>query len=82
VAHIGILLPNTQCWSLTEVPPRSDQPITLGFALNPEFAFSVLDKGPGANLPEVCTCVSAFIFYFCIPVSTFLSYTHLSPFWR
>lgn len=52
VAHIGIMLPSTQRWSLTEVPPPSDQPLTLGFALNPEFAFSVLDKGPGANLPE------------------------------
>jgi len=61
VAYIGIMLPSTQRWSLTDAPPPSIQPITLGFALNPEFAYSVLDKGPGANLPEVCTCLSAFI---------------------
>lgn len=61
VAYIGVMLPSTQRWSLTEVPPPSVQPITLGFTLNPEFAYSVLDKGPGANLPEVCTCLSAFI---------------------
>jgi hypothetical protein len=61
VAYIGVMLPSTQRWSLTEAPPPSVQPITLGFALNPEFAYSVLDKGPGANLPEVCTCFSAFI---------------------
>jgi hypothetical protein len=76
------MLPSTQRWSLTEVPPPSDQPLTLGFALNPEFAFSVLDKGPGANLPEVRTCLSAYIFYFCIPVSIFLvilSILHSGP---
>lgn len=61
VAYIGVMLPSTQRWSLTEVPPPSVQPITLGFVLNPEFAYSVLDKGPGANLPEVCTCLSDFI---------------------
>ena len=61
VAYIGIMLPSTHSWSLTEVPSSSVQPITLGFVLNPEFAYSVLDKGPGANLPEVCTCLSAFI---------------------
>lgn len=61
VAYIGVMLPSTQRWSLTEVPPPSVQPITLGFALNPEFAYSVLEKGPGANLPEVFTCFTAFI---------------------
>ena len=61
VAYIGVMLPSTQRWSLTDAPPPSIQPITLGFALNSEFAYSVLDKGPGANLPEVCTCLLAFI---------------------
>ena len=61
VAYIGVMLPSTQRWSLTDAPLPSIQPITLGFALNSEFAYSVLDKGPGANLPEVCTCLLAFI---------------------
>jgi hypothetical protein len=53
VRHIGIMLPSTERWQLAKFPPSSGQPITLGLTLNPEFAFSVLEKGPGANLPEV-----------------------------
>ena len=64
VGHIAVMLPSTRRWSLTDAPPPADQPITLGLTLNPEFAFSVLDKGPGANLPEVYTYLSAFIFTF------------------
>jgi hypothetical protein len=54
VRHIGIMLPKTKIWPLTEFPSSSSEAITLGLTLNPEFAFSVLEKGPGANLPEVC----------------------------
>lgn len=54
VRHIGIMLPKPKSWPLTEFPPSSSEAISLGFALNPEFAFSVLEKGPGANLLEVC----------------------------
>ncbi|XP_033607618.1 nucleolar protein 6 isoform X3 [Cryptotermes secundus] len=52
VRHISIVLPSTERWQLSKCPPMSGQPITLGLTLNPEFAFSVLEKGPGANLPE------------------------------
>jgi hypothetical protein len=55
VRHIGIILPNTRRWLPSKFPPFSDQPVTLGLTLNPEFAFSVLEKGPGANLLEVGT---------------------------
>jgi hypothetical protein len=55
VKSIGIILPSTQRWQLAKFPALSDLPITLGLTLNPEFAFSVLEKGPGANLPEVGT---------------------------
>jgi hypothetical protein len=55
VRYIGIMLPITQRWPLTKFPPSANEPVTLGLALNPEYAFSVLEKGPGANLPEVCT---------------------------
>lgn len=54
VNHIGIKLPETKSWPLAEFPLSSNEAVTLGLALNPEFAFSVLEKGPGANLPEVC----------------------------
>lgn len=57
VRHISIVLPSTERWQLSKCPPMSGQPITLGLTLNPEFAFSVLEKGPGANLPEVGTDV-------------------------
>jgi hypothetical protein len=54
VRNIGITLPSTQRWQLA-AGSLSDVPITLGLTLNPEFAFSVLERGPGANLPEVGT---------------------------
>lgn len=55
VKHIGIMLPSAKSWPLTDFPPSLNVVITLGLTLDPEFAFSVLEKGPGANLPEVCT---------------------------
>ncbi|XP_052794278.1 nucleolar protein 6-like isoform X2 [Mya arenaria] len=41
-------------WDVTEPPPPEDEAsrLTVGLTLDPEFAFSVLDKGPPADSPE------------------------------
>ncbi|XP_069697257.1 nucleolar protein 6 isoform X2 [Periplaneta americana] len=52
VCNFGIQLPAVQHWPINECPPSPVEFVTLGITLNPEFAFSVLEKGPGANLPE------------------------------
>lgn len=48
-------------WDITSDPPdyESSEPAQVGLLLNPEFAFSVLDKGPPAESPEVC----CFLYY-------------------
>lgn len=40
-------------WSCTEDAPNSAGKLMIGFELNPEAAFSVISKGPEANVPEV-----------------------------
>ncbi|XP_011302572.1 nucleolar protein 6 [Fopius arisanus] len=39
-------------WELTEKIPSHLNRIFIGFQLNPEFCFNILDKGPEANAPE------------------------------
>ncbi|PSN31316.1 Nucleolar protein 6 [Blattella germanica] len=52
VLQVGILPPSAQRWRVDEPFPSADEAITLGLNLDVEFAFSVMEKGPGANLPE------------------------------
>ncbi|KAJ9582596.1 hypothetical protein L9F63_023055, partial [Diploptera punctata] len=52
VFSLGILFPNISRWSVNEAIPSAEEHITLGLTLNPEFAFSTVERGPGANLPE------------------------------
>lgn len=40
-------------WECTEETPNCIGKLTIGFELNSETAFSIIDKGPEANLPEV-----------------------------
>ncbi|CAG2189933.1 NOL6 [Mytilus edulis] len=40
-------------WDINDSPPSiEDQKVTVGISLNPEFAFSSIDKGPPADSPE------------------------------
>ncbi|XP_071171681.1 nucleolar protein 6-like isoform X2 [Mytilus edulis] len=40
-------------WDIKNTPPSiEDQKVTIGISLNPEFAFSSIDKGPPADSPE------------------------------
>lgn len=54
VSHLAVQLEPVPVWSLNTTPPNArEEPLTLGLALDPEHAFSLLEKGPLANLPEV-----------------------------
>jgi Nrap protein. len=50
---LSVIMPSIHRWSLNESVPAAEEPITIGLILDQKFAFSVLDKGPSANLPEV-----------------------------
>lgn len=41
-------------WECTEDDYDDIGEILIGLELNPEFCFNIVDKGPEANLPEVC----------------------------
>jgi len=40
-------------WDVSEAPHECSKRLTLGLAINPEFAFNILDKGPAADSAEV-----------------------------
>ncbi|XP_066994077.2 nucleolar protein 6 isoform X2 [Anabrus simplex] len=53
VRLLGIQTQESQCWPCDEAPPLGPNgPVLIGLTLNPETAFSTLDKGPPANMPE------------------------------
>ena len=55
VAEWGIQVPKNCCWKIEDPPLQPLGPILIGINLNPEYAYSILDKGPPADLPEVRT---------------------------
>lgn len=52
VSQIGVLLGEYNEWEITETVPKDSRKIYIGLKLNPEFCFSIVNKGPQANLPE------------------------------
>ncbi|XP_046624374.1 nucleolar protein 6 isoform X1 [Neodiprion virginianus] len=52
VSQIGVILGESEEWEITDPAPKGLRKIYIGFELNPEFCFSIVDKGPQANLPE------------------------------
>lgn len=48
----GRIEPLNLVWSVSEKMPRHTN-VLIGFSLDPEYAFNIIDKGPVANLPEV-----------------------------
>lgn len=53
--HQICVLPNDIAeWECTESSCNNVGKIFIGVELNPEFCFNIVDKGPEANLPEVC----------------------------
>lgn len=40
-------------WQLNEEIPNDMERIYIGLQLDPYHAFNIIEKGPGANLPEV-----------------------------
>lgn len=52
--HQICVLPNEASeWECTEDNRNDTWTIFIGLELNPEYCFSVVDKGPEANLPKV-----------------------------
>lgn len=41
-------------WQTNEEIPNDIKRIYIGLKLDPHHAFNIIEKGPGANLPEVC----------------------------
>ncbi|XP_038078124.1 nucleolar protein 6-like [Patiria miniata] len=54
VSMIAVHLQEDKQWSISDTPPKPEDlgPLTFGLLLNPEFAGSVLERGPEANTPE------------------------------
>ena len=53
-----IKLNNVYCtfqWDVTSKPTTDEAKLTFGLLFDTEFAFKVLDKGPSADSPQVCT---------------------------
>jgi U3 small nucleolar RNA-associated protein 22 len=41
-------------WEMNKEIPNDLERLYIGFQLNPSHCFSIIEKGPGANLEEVC----------------------------
>lgn len=52
VAEWGIHAPEKLSWKIKKSPPVPSGPLLLGMKLDTEHAYSILDKGPPADLPE------------------------------
>ena len=52
VSNIYVRTEKQKEWDVTDEPPCGIDRITIGFSLNPEFCFNIIDKGPQANLTE------------------------------
>lgn len=57
------IVPHNLTWSINENTPLYGN-IIVGFKINPEHAYDVIDRGPTANLPEVSVAltVKSYIF--------------------
>lgn len=53
INRLCILPHKSKEWECTEDTPNCTGKLVIGFELNPETAFSIIDKGPEANLAEV-----------------------------
>lgn len=53
VAEWGIQVPKSSSWKIDSLPLQAVGPILIGINLNSEYAYSIVDKGPPADLPEV-----------------------------
>lgn len=53
VSEIGVMFRKLIEWEVTDEVPKDLGKIFISLKLNPEFCFSIIDKGPEANLPEV-----------------------------
>ncbi|XP_032663829.1 nucleolar protein 6 [Odontomachus brunneus] len=52
INQLCILPHKSKEWECTEETPNCAGKLIIGFELNPETAFNIVDKGPEANLPE------------------------------
>lgn len=52
VAQIYIQPAQYDEWQVTEQKPTGIKRIIIGFQLNPDYCFNLIEKGPPANLPE------------------------------
>ncbi|KAK0168959.1 hypothetical protein PV327_002715 [Microctonus hyperodae] len=52
VSHIYIPSKQMEEWEVSEKKINNIGRIFIGFQLNPDYCFSIIDKGPTANLPE------------------------------
>lgn len=55
VHRICVLPDEPRQWECKNELPNNIGKISIGFDLNPEFCFSIVEKGPEANLPDVST---------------------------
>lgn len=56
------ILPNkSKNWECIDEIPDNIGEVTIGIELNPDTCFSIVDKGPEANLPEVSNICNNFI---------------------
>lgn len=53
VSEWGIHMPKRVSWKVHESPVTSEGPLLIGINLDSEHAYSILDKGPPADKPEV-----------------------------
>lgn len=54
VHQICVLPSESSEWECTKNNCGNIGKIFIGLELNPEYCFNIVDKGPEANLPEVC----------------------------
>lgn len=53
VHRICVLPDESRQWECENILLNNIGKISIGFDLNPEFCFSIVEKGPEANLPDV-----------------------------
>lgn len=53
VTEWGVHIPKKVSWKIEDQPISSQGPLLIGINLDSEHAYSVLDKGPPADIPQV-----------------------------
>lgn len=51
--QLAYQLPSRQEWSVDQTPPKLQERLVIGMRLNRETAYSIVEKGPPANEPQV-----------------------------